>query len=215
MVLTSFSSTAQNSNISKDSILAKLQFELKSEWDVRIHNDTLIFESNDFVWIDFYNNAPSKPRGDTSHNKYTDDYLQKNGKKTKLIALFYVQKKWDSLKTEKCIIENKKITTETDNLISKYQLSHLTNYDKDGKPLKANKEENDRFKRYKKEKDLLLEKITNPPIYNSEKYSLFIISKTWYFAENAWMQPMIYPKSAKTTIDKLENSINVHLKWKK
>jgi len=207
-----FPCIAQEKKIETDSLLLKLQRKLKNEWDLKIINDTLIIESKNFIWIDFYHEVTNLPTGDSSYYKYTPEYIQKNGRKTKMLIRFSIQSKWDSIKIKKTIAKNEKIMTESNDLVYKYKLSHLrlTHIDKDGTLLNATKEENDRLKKYKEKKSSLSQKIKEIPIYNSEKYSLSIIYKTWNYVNR--MLPMIYPKSEQATIDNLENTINSVLK---
>ena len=148
---------------------------------------------------------------DPQLNKFTDVYLQKKGKKTKMEIIFNIQNKWDSTKINKVITENKKITSKADSLIYKYKLSHLKRSHRYTQELifNATKEEEDRFELYKNEKGELLKTITELPTYNSEKYSLFLISKTWEFDKESWHEiPKIYPKSEQAKIGSLEDCLN-------
>ena len=63
--------------------------------------------------------------------------------------------------------------------------------------------------RINRNKEELYNKIIELPRYNSEKYSLFIISRTWVFEENKayYMLPMIYPPSVIENINELEKLI--------
>lgn len=205
-----FSCLAQEKKIAGDSLLLKLQTELKNDWDLRITNDTLTIESKNYIWIDFYNSAGA-PFDDPEYDKYTDEYLQKNGQKTKMIILLDIQDKWDSAKIKKVIAENKKISSAADSLIYKYKLSHLKRTHRYDEELiwDATKEEENRFEKYKKEKEAVLEKIKEIPYYNSEKYSLFIIFASWEFSMKShyYMLPMISPKSEQLKIDSLYETL--------
>ena len=88
-----FSCIAQENKIASDRLLLALQSELKSDWDTNISNDTLTIESKKYIWIDFLNSA-GVPFNDPEYDKYTDEYLRKNGYKTKMIILFGIQDKW-------------------------------------------------------------------------------------------------------------------------
>jgi hypothetical protein len=205
------SCNGQEKNIGNDKLLAKLQAELKDNWEMKISNDSLIIESRNYIWIDFYNSA-GVPVDDPEYDKYTDDYLQKNGRKTKMIKILSMQPKWDSVQIKKVIAENKKIGEEMDSLIFKYDLSHVKRSFRYDEELiwNATDKEQERFEEYKKEKETLRKKIQGLPIYNSEKYSLFIVSKTWNFSEDGgyYMLPMIYPKSEEKKINILEKSLS-------
>jgi hypothetical protein len=205
------SCNGQEKNIGNDKLLAKLQTILKDDWDMKISNDTLIIESKNYIWIDFYNSA-GVPFDDPEYKKYTDDYLQKNGRKTKMIIQLGMQNKWDSLQIKKVIAENKKIGEHADSLIYKYKLSHLQRTYRYDEELiwNATDKEQERFEEYKKEKETLLKTIKQLPEYNSEKYSLFLVSKTWNFSEDGgyYMLPMIYPKSEEEKINIFEKSLS-------
>ncbi|HET6989958.1 MAG TPA: hypothetical protein VFJ43_01485, partial [Bacteroidia bacterium] len=194
--------------------LMKLQSKIKNDWNLKLSNDTLSIESKNYSWIDFYNSAGA-PMDDPELNKFTDEYLQKNGKKTKMKIVFHVENKWDSVKIKNVLVENKKIQTQADSLIYKYKLSHLKRTYRYNEELiwGATKDEEKRFEEYKKEKAALLKKIRSLPTYNSSKYSLFIISRTWVYSEdNYYMLPKIYPESEDVKTHELENILDSILK---
>jgi hypothetical protein len=217
--IATFSGIAQQEKIAADSLLTQLQSKLKSDWNVTIRNDTLSIESSNYIWIDFYNSAGA-PVNDPNYSKYTDIYLQNNGEKTKMKILFEMQDKWDSLKIKRVSDENKKINSASDSLIYKYNLSHVKRTYRYSEELiwNATKDEEGRFEKYKNEKEQLSGYLKELPLYNSEKYSLFIISRTWVYSEDQkhyHMIPMIYPESEGAKIGSLENTINAVLKNKK
>jgi len=196
--------------IKNDSLLNKLQSKLIDDWNLKVSNDTLFIESKNYIWIDFYNSAGA-PHDDPEYAKFTDEYLQKNGRKTKMIVLFDIQNKWDAQKISQAENENKKIYAETDSLIYKYKLDHLKRSYRYSEELiwGATEDEEKRFEEYKIEKEKILQKITEIPIYNSQNYSLFVISKTWYFSNKSYyMLPMIYPDVEEKKVFVLENIID-------
>ena len=207
--------TAQKYSPIDDSLIVTLESKLQNDWDVKIIKDTLQIESKNYIWIDFYNSAGA-PMDDPEFYKFTDDYLQKNGKKTKMKLLFILQDKWDSIKIKNVITENKKIRTAADNLIYKYKLSHVKRTFRYGEELiwHATKDEENRFEKYKKEKEVLLKKVKELPVYYSQKYSLFVCFRTWNYSESNYyyMLPMIYPKSEGEKIGNLESILSSILK---
>ena len=193
-----------------DSILANLSEQLNYNWRIEIISDTLKFESREPMFIEFYNSAGA-PLDDPAYKKFTDEYLKEHGNKTKAILLFKMENKWTSEKIKEATDANAIIYKEVEGLLSKYKLEkikHSYRYDEElfwG----ATKEEKVRIEEYKKEKEELYNKIIELPRYNSEKYSLFIISRTWVFEENKayYMLPMIYPPSVIENINELEKLI--------
>jgi hypothetical protein len=197
----------QNTN-PQDSILDKLKLKIGNEWDFKFENDSLVIKSNDSLWIAFYNIAGA-PLNDPEYKKYTDEYLQEHGRKTSACIIFRAEKKWTSEKINEVRNENIKIYEQIDSLISKYQLSHLKHSYRWNEELfwEASPAEEIRIKAYKKEKEALKEKVLELPYYNSQYYSLFVISENW-MDELGYMVPMIYPAEEKTKINELEKSLN-------
>lgn len=193
---------------SDDTILDKLKSKIGTGWELKLENDTLIIKSHDSLWIDFYNIAGA-PINDPEYKKFTDEYLQKNGRKIKACIIFRAEEKWDIEKISEVQNENLKIQEEISNLISKHQLSHLERTFRWEEELFWNStpEEELRIEAYKKEKEELSGKIKELPYYNSQNYSLFVISKNWE-GSPSYMVPMIYPDKEKTKINELEMILN-------
>jgi hypothetical protein len=215
VILAILSLNAQSNN-TKDSILKAFEHKIAKDWKVEIHKDTLVIESKTEMWIDFQNIAGMSTIG-IQHEKYTLEYLKKNGIKTKARIMFVIQPKWNSTKIEHIQNENSRIYNEIDSLLSKYSLTHLNRTYRWHEELfggETTKEENKRILLYKAEKEKLLQTITKPPNYETENHYLFIISRNWRYRETntAYMRPMIFPDSQKNAIWALESRMEDSLK---
>ncbi|MFH0867635.1 MAG: hypothetical protein V1904_15705 [Bacteroidota bacterium] len=202
-----FGCQIQNAN-NQDSILDILKSKISKEWDFKLENDTLVIKSNDSLWIGFYNIAGA-PFDDPEYKKFTDEYLQKHGRKIKACIIFRAEEKWTIEKISEIKNENLKIQEEIENLISKYQLSHLERTFRWEEELFWNTttEEEIRIEAYKKEKAELEAKKKELPDYSSQNYSLFIISRNWE-ESLSYMVPMICPEKEKIKINELEMLLN-------
>jgi len=191
----------------KDTVLENFTSKIKDSWDVKVKEDSLIIESKDTMWIDFFN-AAGISIVDKGQNKYSEKYLKENGNKIKAKIVFKLEPKWSEPKMQKAKNDNSLIYKNIDNLINKYELSHIERTNRWNEELfgNATEDEKKRIAIYKTEKRELLNKIIQIPLYNSEKYSLFIIDKNWEM-KASYMIPKIFPKTEYDKIINLETLI--------
>lgn len=200
----------QTNQVETDKILLQLKTEIQADWNFQKANSDLMIESKTDVWIDFYNSA-GVPHDDPELKKFTPEYLQEKGRKTKLLVRFRLEEKWSEAKKQSVIGFNRKIEKEIQGLLEKHKISHVKRSSRYGEELfwGASPEEKVRIENYRKEKEKLIKTKIILPDYNSENYSFFVVYKTWnYSTEGAYhMLPMIYPKEAETKILELEKVI--------
>ena len=120
--LVSFSKVSSQTKIVEDSILNNLALQIKKHWNIEIREDSLIIESKNSMWVDFYNIAGA-PFDDPEYEKYSEEYLKENGRKVKAKILFKLEPKWTQARKEYVLKVNSLIYREIDSLIYKYNIS--------------------------------------------------------------------------------------------
>ena len=205
--LVSFSKVSSQTKIVEDSILNNLALQIKKHWNIEIREDSLIIESKNSMWVDFYNIAGA-PFDDPEYEKYSEEYLKENGRKVKAKILFKLEPKWTQARKEYVLKVNSLIYREIDSLIYKYNISHLKRSFRwhEEHFWGTTKEEDKRIDSYKMEKEKLMNKMIIIPSYNSEFYSLFIVDRNWMLSEvnSAHLVPVIFPETESIEIYNLE-----------
>jgi hypothetical protein len=212
LLLSCFIAANTDNLYSSDAVLSKFVSEISGDWNVTEKDSTLIIESKDTMYIDFYNSA-GVPLNDPEANKYTEEYLKKKGKKTLARIEFRMEKKWSEEKIKATKAKNKLVQEKIDGLKGKYKLTEINSSMRYNQEvfLGTTKKEEKRITKYKKEKEELEQSKIKIPVYNTENFSLIKISNNWQIGDSYHMLPQIYPRSEWTKILALEQKISDEL----
>ncbi len=161
-----------------DDIMNIIISHLPDGWNFADEDGYFIFQRKDSIWE--LAESASKVTGEKKADK--NKRIQAEGKKTIAKIILKYEKKWDFIKIQEATISNQKIDNEIVNLAQKHKISGLKDLKLSSKEgiVYTPKTENDkkRIAEYYAEKKQLEEKIIRLPEMSSQKYSLFIISKS-------------------------------------
>jgi len=190
-------------NYENDYILKKIVQVLPKGWSFYENNGKLIIEKNDSVTI-----LDKKVLHIPYNHKPSDDTILKYGERTKSQIIYKFEPRWSFEQTVSANSNNIPIYKEISNLPEKYKITGLIDKSQSTRVKKVytgnTKEEKNRILQYEKEKDSLTSKIVLQPNYNTEKYSLFLLSVKGGDYENFSM----YPKEALIQLYDILNLFN-------
>ena len=161
-----------------DGILNIIISHIPAGWNFKEENGFFIFQRNDSIWQLTENtlNVPFEKKEDRMKR------IQAYGIKSVSKIVIRYEDKWDFLKLQEADLNNSSIYNEIRQLPDKMNIAAL-------KDIKLSRKGNvvytpitnaDKIKieNYYKERDRLQNKIIKVPDHNTQKYSLFIVSKT-------------------------------------
>lgn len=188
--------------IQDDSLLVSLKEKIPQGWTVSIAEDKLIIEKNDSVWVLSENkiNAPISILNDEEEIKRIKEF----GKKVQSSFVFQLEDKWSEEKCKQVRDKNETIYTQIKVLPEKYEIVYLYDSSLSRKGLDVfignTDEERKRIHEYEVERFKIEKGLIKIPDYNSEKYSLFLISKIGIEDEFH----TVYPKEASEEMYRIE-----------
>jgi hypothetical protein len=160
-----------------DGIIKIIIDHIPAGWGFKEDSGLFIIQRNDSIWQLTENtvNVPFEKKEDRMKR------IQANGVKTVSKIMIRYENKWDFLKFQEADINNASIYNEIRQLPNKMGVSALkdTKLSRKGNIVYTPVTEADkiRISTYYKEKEGLENKIIKVPDHNTQKYSLFIVSK--------------------------------------
>jgi hypothetical protein len=175
-----------------DGIINILIDHIPGGWNFKEENGFFVFQRNDSVWVLSENtlNVPFEKKEDRNKR------IQAYGKKTVSKIIIRYEDKWDFLKLQEADLNNSSIYNEMRLLPNKMNISKLKDIKNSNKgntvytPITM--ADKISIENYYKEREKLQNKIIKVPDHNTQKYSLFIVSKTGCNDESH----LVYPDAA-------------------
>ena len=161
-----------------DSILNKIYSYLPKGWTVTENNSQLIFRKIDSVYI---LENPYDSIFSTEIKAERRERIIKEGKRGVSRIILRYEDKWNYTKILISKNNNLFYTQKLHNLPEKYKISSL--YDKELSTklnlvyIGTTEKEKNSIKKYEKERSEILSKITILPNYNTENFSIFVVSR--------------------------------------
>ena len=189
-----------------DSLLTALKERIPQGWNVLLSEDELRIERKDSVWVLSENkiNAPERIFSEGEEI----ERIKKYGKMMQSSFVFRLEDKWSEENIQSNKEKNENINEKVKVLPEKYGIVHLydSSLSRKGNDvfIGNNEEERNRIHEYEVEKFKIEKGLIKIPDYNSEKYSLFLISKTGMEDEFH----SVYPKEVSEEMYGIEKILN-------
>jgi hypothetical protein len=173
-----------------DSVLNKIYSYLPKGWIVTEKNNKIIFQRIDSAYVMensydsiFYTSTKAERRA----------RIMKEGKKTVSRITFRCEEKWNYTKLLTTKNNNLYYNKKLQGLPEKYKITSLLDKDLSTKSdpvfVGTTEKEKEAIKKYEKERSEILANITNLPSYNTEKFSLFLVSREGYTDSSNYVVP--------------------------
>ncbi len=180
---------AQGKGYLSDAIVGIIINYLPQGWTFRDSANFFIIQRADSIWELNENTSNTLKEKKDDRNAR----IRANGKKTVAKILIRYEKKWDFIKIQEASFNNTSIISQIASLEKKYDISKLKDSKLSSKSgivyTPVTEDDTKRLQNYYKEKKDLEQKTMKIPDYSTEKFSLFIISKTGCIDDEHWVYP--------------------------
>ncbi len=174
-----------------DSILNKIYSHIPKGWTITEKGNQIVFQRNDSIFSLEEYRFDTKYMTETKAEK--NEKIITNGKKIVSKLVLRYETRWSYSKTLTTKNNNALYSQKLQKLPEKYKITSLYNKKLSTKLNSVytgiTDKEKDAVKKYEKERVEILSKIITLPMYNTEKYSFFIVSMEGYNNDNHYIIP--------------------------